>query len=306
MSVVIDDKEQSFKLHELRCLDAVVRFGSFQAAANALGRTHPSVFASVGCLEERLGFALFDRSGYRVEVTAAGRMFHTRAIISLRELTNLGVFARQLNQGEEPMLQVVLGDLCPCALILPALSLFFGDHPRTRLHLDYEAVGGPAERLREGTADLTFHRVEASDTDLDYIALREVDLVPVAAADFLPFAVQSGMTPERLRPFMQCVIRDTSKGGVSEEHFLIEGSDQCSVADHAMKKELILHKLAWGHLPDFMIEEELRTGALISLKSRDLTGRVETLAAVRMRDKPHGPVADALWTYLAAAFAGST
>src|SRR3712207_7837752 len=40
-------------------------------------------------------------------------------------------------------------------------------------------------------------------------------------------------------------------------HFLVEGAPRCSVPDHLMKKELILHGMAWGHLPRFMIEAEL-------------------------------------------------
>ena len=302
MTVEIDDRMPPFKLHELRCFDAVVRLGSFQAAADALGRTHPSVFASIARLEAQLGFALFDRSGYRVAPSAAGRLFHDRAVVSLQDLSNLGAYARQLGQGEEPMLRVVLGDLCPLDLVLPTLSAFFADHHRTRLHLDYEAVGGPAERLRADSADIAFHRVETADAGLDHIVLRDVHLVPVAAAGFLPFATE-GLTPEQLRPFMQCVIRDTARDDRSEQHFLIDGSDRCSVADHAMKKQLILHRLAWGHLPDFMIEAELRSGALVSLKGPGLPGRVEILAAIRRRDRPHGPVSTALWQHLEAVFA---
>ncbi len=228
-------------------------------------------------------------------------MFHARAIVALHELTNLDAYARQLHQGEEPLLRVVLGDLCPRAVVLPTLSAFFAEHDRTRLHLDYEAIGGPAERLRTETADLAFHRVEASSMGLEHIALREIRLVPVAAAGFLPFSTE-GLTPDRLRPFMQCVIRHTAQEGASEQHFLVDGSARCSVADHNMKKELILHRLAWGHLPDFMIEEELRTGVLVSLRGHDLPGRIEMLAAVRIRDKPHGPVASTLWRHLAEAF----
>jgi hypothetical protein len=124
MIVEISDMPAQFKLHEVRCFDAVVRLGSFQAAAETLGRTHPSVFAAVSKLEERLSLVLLDRGGYRVTLTEAGRMFHARAVISLREMDKLGAYARQLAQGEEPVIRVVLGDLCPRSLVLPILSSF--------------------------------------------------------------------------------------------------------------------------------------------------------------------------------------
>jgi DNA-binding transcriptional LysR family regulator len=300
MIVDKSDKELPFKLHELRCFDAVARLGSFQAAATSLHRTHPSVFTAVQRLEERLGLTLLDRGGYRVGLTEAGKSFHAQVVLSLRNLQALDAFAGQLAQGVEPVLRVVLGDLCPRSLVLPALSRFFAAQDRTRLHLDYEAVAGPVERLRDGTADLVIHRAEVSAADLEQVRLRQVQLIPVAAPGFLPFDAGARLTPSDLEPFIQCVIRDTSGRQESEEHFLIEGAPQCSVSDHGMKKELILQRMAWGHLPDFMIEEELRTGALLSIRSADLPGRSESLALLRRRDRAHGPVARELWDRLTA------
>ena len=302
MTVETEDREPAFKLHELRCFDAVVRLGSFQAAADALNRTHPSVFAAVGRLEERLGLTLLDRGGYRVGLTETGRLFHARAASSLRDLDNLDRYAQQLNRGEEPVLRIVLGDLCPGELVLPLLSSFFADRDQTRLHLDYEAVGGPGERLRDATADLAFHRADDSDATLEQIRMRDVRLVPVAAPGLLPFERDADIAPDQLRPFTQCVIRDTAREAMPEDHFLVDGAHRCSVADHGMKKELILHRMGWGHLPDFMIEEEVRTGRLVSLQGRHLPGRVETVAALRRRDRPHGPVANALWHCLRSTF----
>ncbi|RUX26655.1 LysR family transcriptional regulator, partial [Mesorhizobium sp. M2A.F.Ca.ET.042.01.1.1] len=101
------------KLHDLRCFDAVAAQGSFQAAAKALHRTHPSVFAAIARLEEQLRLTLLDRSGYRVSLTAEGRLFHARAQLAIRELEHLRTYADQLASGEETVLRVVLGDVCP-------------------------------------------------------------------------------------------------------------------------------------------------------------------------------------------------
>ncbi|TPJ73163.1 LysR family transcriptional regulator [Mesorhizobium sp. B2-6-2] len=288
------------KLHDLRCFDAVARRGSFQAAAQALHRTHPSVFAAVARLEEQLGLTLLDRSGYRVSLTDEGRLFHARAQLTIREFEHLRTYAGQLASGEETMLRVVMGDVCPRPRILGLLSRFFAERPRTRLHLDYEAIGGPVERLMDGEADLVFHPADLSDPHLERIGLCEVAFVPVVAPGFLPFDPRNDVAPEAMRPFTQCVIRDTTRRPSPENFFVIDGAHSCSVPDHMMKKELILHGLAWGHLPDWLIEDDLRDGRLISIAGRHIPGRSETVAAVRRRDKPHGPVAEALWRHLQA------
>ena len=286
------------KLHDLRCFDAVATKGSFQAAGAALNRSHPSVFVAVARLEQQLGLTLFDRSGYRVGLTEAGRTFLLRARATLRELDLLQAYAEQLVSGEEVVLRLVIGDLVPRPPILQMLSGFFAQYPNTRLHLEYEAVGGPLERLIEGEADLVFHRADPSDPRFEQIKLSTTAMVPVVAPGFLPFAWTRRITPEQMRPFTQCVIRDTARRPSSEAFFLIDGAHQCTVPDQMMKKELILHRLAWGHLPAWLIEDELADGRLISIAGPNFPGRDENLAVIRYRQHPHGPVAEALWRHL--------
>ncbi|WP_375780730.1 LysR family transcriptional regulator [Bradyrhizobium sp. ma5] len=286
------------KLHDLRCFDAVATKGSFQAAGAALNRSHPSVFAAVARLEQQLGLMLFDRSGYRVGLTDAGRTFHERTRLTLRELDLLQTYADQLVSGEEVALRVVIGDLCPRPPVLQMLSGFFARYPNTRLHLEYEAVGGPFERLVDDNADLVFHRADPSDPRFERIELSTTAMVPVVAPGFLPFAWTKKITPEQMRPFTQCVIRDTARRSSSESFFLIDGAHRCTVPDQMMKKELILHRLAWGHLPAWLIEDELRDGRLISIAGPNFPGREEHLAAIRHRQHAHGPVAEALWLHL--------
>lgn len=286
------------KLHDLRCFDAVATKGSFQAAGVALNRSHPSVFAAIARLERQLGLTLFDRGGYRVGLTDAGRMFHQRAQVTLREFDLLQTYAGQLVGGEEVVLRVIIGDLCPRPPVLQMLSGFFSKYPNTRLHLDYEAVGGPIESLIEGSADLVFHRADPSDPRLERIEVSTTAMVPVIAPGFLPFAWTKRIMPEQMRPFTQCVIRDTARRSQSEDFFLIDGAHRCTVPDQMMKKELILHRLAWGHLPTWLIEDEIEDGRLISIVGPNFPGREESLAAIRRRQHPHGPVAQALWLHL--------
>src|SRR5437773_12362770 len=98
-------------IHQLQCFDAVVSEGSFQAAADRLLRAQPSVSLAVKNLEAQLKLSLLDRSGYRVSLTEAGRLFHARAKTFLHELGALKTHATQLAMGEESELRVVIGDL---------------------------------------------------------------------------------------------------------------------------------------------------------------------------------------------------
>ena len=287
-----------FTLHELQCFDAVVSGGSFQAAAEQLHRSHPSVFAAVAKLEHQLGLALLDRTGYRVRLTEVGASFHRRVRVLLSDAGELRSHAEQLAMGEEAELRVVLGDLCPLQPVLERLSHFFAGHPRTRLHLLFESVTGPWERLSEGEADVFVHRLPQGNARMEWVSLGRVAMVPVVAPGFLPFAPTDAITARQLRGFTQCVIRDSARRPPAQGHFLVDGAAQCSVPDHLTKKELILHGLAWGHLPRFMIDAELREGRLLSMAGKHFPGVVEDLVAARRSDSTHGPVANALWDFL--------
>jgi DNA-binding transcriptional LysR family regulator len=284
---------------QLRCLEAVVREGSFQAAAAHLHRTHSTVFTAVKNLEARLGLSLLDRTGYRVTLTEAGRSFHDRARVLLRDLEALQNHAAQLAMGEESELTVVIGDLCPLPETLGLLRHFFARCPQTRLHLHFEAISGPWERLFDGEADLIIHHVDRSDPRLEIIDLGTVQVIPVVAPGFLPFPLSDSIAPEQMREHVQCVIRDTARHSAARSYFVIEGARSWTVSDQLMKKEIILQGMGWGHMPGFLIESELKDGRLFSIAGRHLQGIAGELVAARRRDQPHGPVAERLWRFIA-------
>ena len=294
----------NFSLHDLQCFDAVLRLGGFQAAAAQLHRSHPAVFAAVARLERQFRLELLDRTGYRVRATDAGRALHQRARSLLRETELLSAHARHQSMGVESELRVTLGDFCPRAPLLQVLGRFFADCPATRLRLDVESVGGPFERLHDGEADLVVHGVRPGDTNIDCLELGSVRFVPVVAPGFLPFAAGTTVTLQHMRALTQCVIAGSARHTPQDDYYLVEGAPRCTVPDQSIKKELILHGMAWGHMPHFLVEEELRDGRLVSIAGAQLPGHVETLAAVRRSDGAHGPVAQALWETLSGAAPG--
>jgi DNA-binding transcriptional LysR family regulator len=286
-------------LHQLQCFEAIVSEGSFQAAAEKLSRAQPSVSSSVKNLENQLQLTLLDRSGYRVTLTEAGRSFYQRTRLFLQEAKRLGDHAAQLAMGEESELRVVIGDLCPLPETLRLLRSFFDRCPGTGLHLHFEAISGPWERLFEDEADLIFHHINKSDPRLEFVDLVAVEVVPVVAPNFLAFPISKLITPEQMRDYVQCVIRDTARHSKPADYFLIEGARSWTVSDQLMKRELILQGMGWGHMPQFMIEADLRAGSLIAITGHYFKGGRREVVAARRRDTPHGPVANRLWEFIA-------
>lgn len=167
------------------------------------------------------------------------------------------------------------------------------------MHLHVEAVAGPEERLHDGEADLIVHVVDKANPRIEWIDVCKVALIPVISPALLPVGLPRIVKPEHLRELTQCVMRGTARHTSARNYFVIDGASQCTVADQSMKREIILQGLGWGHLPRYMIEDDLRCDRLRSLTGRHLPGASEDIVVARRSDRPHGPVAERLWRYLA-------
>jgi DNA-binding transcriptional LysR family regulator len=291
-----------FTLHELACLDAVITEGGFQPAAEALNRTRSAVIAAVAKLERGVGVALLDRSGYRVTPTQVGRAFRHQAREVLAQARALDQSARLAAQGEETDLRIVIGDVTPAAPVLRLLKRFFAARPATRLHLHFEALAGPAERLLAREADLIIHHIDKADPRLEWLDLLRVAIVPVATPGLVGPVASGGPTPRQMGQHMQVVIRD-SAAQPGSDYFLQPGVRQCTVADQHTKRELIVQGMGWGHMPLHMVDKELRSGRLVSIEGRHFKRLRLDIVAARLREPGAGPVAQALWLSLGEALA---
>lgn len=285
-------------LLQLQCFQALVAEGSFAAAAARLNRTHPTVHAAVAALESQVGMILLDRAGYRVSLTTEGAAYHARVALFLHQYKNLQLEAAQLAAGQEAELRVVVGDLCPLPATLGTLKRFFEENGGTRLMLQFEAISGPWERLKNGDCDLIFHHLDKPSPAIEAIELFDVKIVPVAAPGFLGRPADATLTPEDLMSHVQCIIRDTSRQPSEANYYLIDGAPTCTVPDQLMKRELIVQGLAWGHMPYHLIAGDLREQRLLSLEGPHMRGATLKHYAARLRQAAHGPVAQRLWSQL--------
>jgi len=284
-----------FTLSELQCLAAVFSEGSLQAAAAKLHRTHPAVHAALRKLETSTGVSLLDRSGYRIKPTPAGKTFYGQVQELLAKASTLEALAQQLGEGEETELRVVVGDLTPVAPVLRHLKRFFAACPRTRLHLHFETLSGPWERLLDGEADIIVHHIDKSDARFEWMDLQPVTLVPVVGRDYLPFAVTKNLSSEQMKPYAQIIIRDSARSA-GRDHFVIPGAHHWTVADQQTKKDLIVNGMGWGHMPLHLVERELRSGRLLSLEGRHFKRSRLDVVVARRRDAVAGKIAGQLWS----------
>jgi DNA-binding transcriptional LysR family regulator len=282
-------------LQQISTLDAVVGQGSIQAAAKFLHKSHPSVIATLKKLEDTLGFALFDRAGYRSVLTAQGKAFHKNSRRVLADMQALQQHVLHLQGSAETELNIMIGDLTPLPSALKVLRRFSTAYPHTRLNLFFGNLFGPNERLLDGEADLMIHHLDKTDARYEYRDFCQVDVVPVVAPGFLQVPIGNKLRYDDLKNHTQCIIRDTATHSAKLTRFVLDDSPHITVGDQYTKKAVILQGMAWGHMPRFLIETELKRGTLLSIEGKFIKGIAREIVIARLSAHENGIMAQRLW-----------
>lgn len=126
-------------LNALRTFDAVVRAGSFKAAAEMLCVTQSAVSHQVRHLEEWLGRPLFDREGPRPRLLPEGEDLARVAALSLDGITAACARLRRDKAGQALVIAAI-PSVALCWLI-PRLSGFAAAHPEVETRIVYAFHG---------------------------------------------------------------------------------------------------------------------------------------------------------------------
>lgn len=288
------------KLDQLRALRAVVETGSVKLAAESLNRTQPAVSQALRALESQTGTELFDRSGYRLELTAVGRRVYLQSLRVLSEVEDLTQLIRHFEKGQEETITIAIDAAADPNVLTPALAGLHTHFPDTRVLLRAEVLSGAIEAVQSGKAALAVApaiAVMLEEGGFDYRPVAKSVMRNVAAPSLLE-AMKAPRTLADMRRFHQVIARDSGQasGLLDRELGVQKGQRRWYVSDLHMKKHLLLAGLGWGRLPEHMIAEELSQDRLreIALPHTHLSFEIEVFV-FRQRRPATGPVAAHLW-----------
>lgn len=97
--------------NELSLLEAIRDSGSLSRAAARLGKAPSSVSHAARQLEERFDALLFDRRGYRLQLTPAGQLLADEAARLAQDVSRLTQRVRQVASGWEDRLHIVSDEI---------------------------------------------------------------------------------------------------------------------------------------------------------------------------------------------------
>ncbi|HZV74092.1 MAG TPA: LysR family transcriptional regulator [Conexibacter sp.] len=251
-------------LRHLTTFVTIVESGTLTEAARRLYKTQGAVSHDLKELESALGLALIDRSGQRIQLTAAGETLLPVVTDVLRRVREVELVGRKLRQGELGVVRV--GTLPSLgSFVLEHLTDFQRSHPDVRFTLFTELQTVLADWLADGRLDLVLAQPELSSRLETHPLDTEEAFVVVPADD--PLAQQETVSPEDIgeRSFIGFV-RDLQSTRLAEEFFRPLGrypDPAIEVEDFRLMSELIRQRLGIGLMP---------ASALVAEAPRDLVG----------------------------------
>ena len=256
-------------LEQWRCLAAVVEAGGYAQAANRLHKSQSSVTYAVQKLERMLKVRAFEIQGRKAVLTGVGQMLYRRARTLLDDAGELERAARKVSAGWEAEIGLAVEVLFPTWLMFVCLNRFGAESPQTRIEWIETVLGGTAEALQTGAADLGI--AARVPTGLSGDPLMAVNFVPVANPDHPLHKLGREITVRDLRKHRHLVVRDSSAQRDKTSQTL-EVEQRWTVTNMSTSIGAVSrgHGFAW--LPQDKIRTELQDGSLKILPLRG--GRV--------------------------------
>lgn len=253
---------------ELEAVLAVARRRSFRGAAQALGMSTTAVSSAVAGLEARLKVRLFNRSTRSVALTDAGQRYVERIAPALAEIQSAGEEAGTGPDVPSGTLRINAPQGAATLLLEPLFLAYAQRYPGIRI--DIVSESRMIDIVADGF-DAGIRLAESVPQDMIAVPLsRDLRMLVVATPDYLD---RHGI-PMHPRDLLQhqSIGMHMSHGGIYR--WELEKSGQKLQMDLPVRfalnelsaiKQSVLLGLGVGFLSEWLIEEELTTGALVPL-----------------------------------------
>ncbi len=277
-------------LDQLEVLKIIVEKGSFKKASETLHRAQSAISYAIHNLEDEIGFALFDRSRYRSQLTTEGQAFLRKSKEVLQAFKELETYGKALQKGCEPQVRVAVSALLPLREIIKALDQLKWRFPQTEVKLVIDVLGGD-KLLLKNEVDLALTDAKTTSAQLETCSLGKIKLWAVIGRSHPAAKLKDKLRSSDLSAVPQVIVQSSP---LAEERSagVINQSNSWSVSEFSSKKELILSGLGWGYMPIHMIEEELKSEKLIKVEPEPFLAEI---FLAKIKNKELGPSSDFLW-----------
>jgi len=264
----------------------VARHTSFSRAAEKRFRTQPAISSQIRSLEEEVGARLFDRSGGKVALTAAGKVFQQYAEQTLDSRKTMLITVAEMERV--PRGEIVVGaNEGTCLHILPEVFAEFKKlYPNVGVQISRLERAKIMESIIDNSVDFGVVSAPVDDKRLTVVNIHRDELVIIAPpghalsrmqqaaiADVVPFPL---LLPKIGRT------RDALENLFHERHLKPKISMELDSSE--LLKRFVAADVGIGFIARSNVLEDVKAGVLAALAMADASIRRD-LALVFRKDK---------------------
>lgn len=262
----------ALNLDSIKVLDAIARRGSFAAAADELDRAPSAISYSIQKLEEETGTLLFDRSGRRANLTAAGRLMLEQGRLLLENAQSLIQQAKALETGWETELTLAMDAVYPPDCLWPLVERFDQEAPMTTLRIISESLNGIMEALLNDQATIVIGALgnHLRVPEIRSKSIRQLDFIYVASPEH-PASNVASLDDKQLKQYRAIAVADSARIQPPRSVHLQPQQSVLTVSDYYAKESALQAGLGIGTLPTFRARPLIKAKKLIALNVKEPT-----------------------------------
>ncbi|HLX73540.1 MAG TPA: LysR family transcriptional regulator [Terriglobales bacterium] len=264
----------------------VARHASFSRAAEKRFRTQPAISSQIRALEDEVGAKLFDRSGGKVALTAAGKVFQRYAEETLQARRVVMTTVQEMERVPRGEI-VVAANEGTCLHILPEVfAEFKKQYSRVGVSVQRSEHNKILESVIDNSVDFGVVSLPVNDTRLTIVLIHRDELVLIAPPDH-PLAVLESVPVSEIAKFPLLLpklgrTRDAIENMFHERRLRPQVSMELDSSE--LLKRFVAAQVGLGFIARSNVAEDVRAGVLAALPIADAQFRRD-LALVFRKDK---------------------
>lgn len=267
---------------------AVVTYGGFHRAAEALHVSQPAVSGRIRALEESLGVTLFTRGRANPTLSPAGKALRPHAEQLLRTVA----MARQAVHELQPLTGGALriaASLSVCTYLMPeVMEGYKAANPKVMVHLRSGNSMQVLKMVLDGEADIGVAR-SLHHPEVETMTLRDDPLILVGHPAHLMASNRHAHLEEVEEWPLIFYDRGSSDWTLTQGLFRRAGllpNVVLEVETIEAAKRMVERKLGFSFLPQIALTHELRQGKLVSIEIVDAEPLSRNLDVIHPRHRP--------------------
>ncbi len=264
----------------------VARLSSFSRAAEKRFRTQPAISSQIRALEEEVGARLLDRSGGRVSLTAAGKLFFKYGEETIEHRKTI---LTEIAETERvPRGEIVVGaNEGTCLHILPEVfAQFKRDYPNVAVSIKRSDYAKILESILENAVDFGVVSLPVNDNRLEAQMIHRDHLVAITAPKH-PLAAKKTVTVPEVAAYPLVVPKLGHTRDALDALFYdhrVKPNLAMELDSSELLKRFVAAGVGVGFIARSNIEDDIRAKALVAIALADLEIRRD-LALVFRKDK---------------------